>query len=330
MLVHERWRLQVDMQTVSSVANVTHAAVAILIQPDGQVLLGKRPEGKPWAGWWEFPGGKIEAGESPLQGLQRELEEELGVVATRVYPWLTRSFDYPEKTVKLHFFRVLDWAGPLHGREGQTIAWQSLHQLTVDPVLPANAPIFKALNLPDVLAITNLQETEEPLFFAQLQRQLQYGLKFIQIREKHLDAATLSAFAAKVVQHARDYGAKVVLNGEHLDVIGHVADGVHLTSRQLRLLDQKPDLPLVGASCHNEEELAMAARLDLDYVTLSPVSPTLSHPEAPAIGWTAFAELVRDYALPVYALGGMQQEDLEYAWQHGAHGLAIQRSVWQP
>lgn len=94
---------------------VVDAAVAVLMRPNGQVLLGKRPEGKPWAGWWEFPGGKIEQGESAFHALQRELDEELGTRAIEAYPWLTRTFDYPEKTVKLHFFMVRRWTDEPHG-----------------------------------------------------------------------------------------------------------------------------------------------------------------------------------------------------------------------
>src|SRR5437867_3148263 len=120
------------------------AAVAVLLRQDGQVLLGQRPEGKPWAGWWEFPGGKIEEGESPYHALQRELEEELGTQAVEASPWLTRSFAYPEKTVKLHFFIVRRWTDEPHGREGQHLVWQSPDNLTVSPMLPANEPILSA------------------------------------------------------------------------------------------------------------------------------------------------------------------------------------------
>ena len=96
------------------------------MREDGMVLLGNRPKGKAWAGWWEFPGGKIEAGEAPIDALQRELDEELGVHATEVYPWLVRTFDYPEKTVKLHFFIVKAWQGEPVGREGQQLSCRIL------------------------------------------------------------------------------------------------------------------------------------------------------------------------------------------------------------
>lgn len=132
---------------------VTHVAVAILKKDNGDFLLASRPAGKPWAGWWEFPGGKIEAGETAEQALSRELEEEVGIVPTEFQPWMEKQFDYPEthdspaKTVYLHFFFVTHWQGDLVPKEGQELRWQTSGQVNVEPVLPANVPIIEALAL---------------------------------------------------------------------------------------------------------------------------------------------------------------------------------------
>jgi 8-oxo-dGTP diphosphatase len=132
---------------------VTHVAVAILKNEYGAFLLASRPIGKPWAGWWEFPGGKIEIGELPEQALARELHEELGIIPTQFQAWQQKRFDYPQthdspaKTVNLHFFFVTQWQGNLMPKEGQTLSWQRASDVTVSPVLPANVPIMEALAL---------------------------------------------------------------------------------------------------------------------------------------------------------------------------------------
>ncbi len=130
---------------------VTHVAVAILQRENQQFLLASRPQGKPWAGWWEFPGGKIEVGELPEHALARELQEELGILPTSYQPWLEKLFDYPEthdspaKTVHLHFFFVTKWQGEMLPKEGQILSWQLAGQVNVAPILPANLPIMDAL-----------------------------------------------------------------------------------------------------------------------------------------------------------------------------------------
>ncbi|HOY70345.1 MAG TPA: Nudix family hydrolase [Methylotenera sp.] len=307
---------------------VTHAAVGVIQREDGWVLLGQRPAGKPWAGWWEFPGGKIENGESAENALKRELHEELGITVTQLYPWLTRTFDYPEKTVKLHFFRVACWQGEPHGAEGQHLSWQNPMDLQVSPMLPANAPIIQALHLPSVYAITNLAELGEVAFFTKLKTALENGLRLIQIREKQLSPDALKAFTQQVMTLADPYCASVLVNADIALAQSVGASGVHFTSKQLMQLDKKPENLRCAASCHNAQELAKAAQLGLDFVVISPVLPTQSHADAQPLGWQNFRNLVRDFPVPVYALGGMQTQDLTAAWQHGAHGIAMQRGVW--
>ena len=304
------------------------AAVAVIQREDGQVLLGQRPEGKPWAGWWEFPGGKIEDGETPFHALQRELHEELDITATRAYPWLTRSFDYPERQVKLRFFRVRGWDNEPHGKEGQQLSWQDPAALTVSPMLPANTPILAALSLPPVYAISHLREMGEQAFFAALETALQQGLRLMQVREKQLAPEDLQRFTQRVIACCRPYGARVVVNADVDLALACQADGVHLPSAALMQLAERPPGMLAGASCHHSAELQHAIGLGLDFVVLSPVQPTRSHPEAPPLGWENFSGLIAECPIPVYALGGMLPGHLETAWRHGAHGIAMQRAVW--
>jgi len=307
---------------------IIDAAVAVILRDDGKVLLGQRPQGKSWAGWWEFPGGKIESGETPYHALQREMHEELGIEAEQAWPWLTRIFSYPERTVRLHFFTVRSWHGTPYGKELQALSWEDPREVNVGPLLPANAPVLEALRLPPIYAITNLAEVGETAFLEALERALANGLRMIQVREKQLSAVELARFAELVVQRARPHGASVMINGDVELARALGATGVHLPSAMLMAATRKPEGMLCGASCHNAAELAQAALLALDYVLLAPVQPTLTHPDAATLGWAGFAELSQGRPMPIYALGGMTAADLPTAWQHGAHGIAMQRGAW--
>ena len=317
---------------------VTHVAAAILQRNNtaGQTefLLASRPQGKPWAGWWEFPGGKIEAGESAEHALIRELQEELGITPRHIQPWLTRTYDYPAthdsaaKTVKLHFFFVTAWQGALLSLENQQLSWQNPQNITVSPILPANAPIIKALALPPIYAISNMAEMGESVYLTALQAALNKGLRLIQVREKQLDLLALEKFATAVIALAKPFGAKVLIN-EHIELAQQLgADGVHLPSPVLMRLNDKPANMLVAASCHHLAELQQAEKLGLDFAVLSPVLPTLSHAGAPTLGWDEFRSMLTGLETPIYALGGMSPDCLALALQAGARGIAMQRAAW--
>lgn len=305
-------------------------AAAVIYDDAGRFLLAQRPPGKAFEGYWEFPGGKVEAGESAADAICRELHEELGIDVQRdaVCPWLTRDFEYPHAAVRLRFFRIDQWQGEPHGREGQRFAWQTTDALNVAPMLPANGPILRALELPDVYGITQAEALGVDAFKLRLESALERGLKLIQVREKNLPSSVLRAFAADVVMLAHRHGARALINGD-VELARQVgADGVHLTSAQLRSLTQRPACAWVGASCHDRAEIELAARLGADFVVLGPVMPTPTHPGAPVLGWQGFAAGVADTTVPVYPLGGMQREHLSQARLHGAHGVAMLRGAW--
>jgi 8-oxo-dGTP diphosphatase len=117
-------------------------AVGVLIRPNGEFLMTSRPPGKVYEGYWEFPGGKLEAGESVEQALRRELQEEIGITIGSAQPWKVEMVDYPHALVRLNFCKVFDWSGDLHMQEGQTFAWQTL-PVTVAPVLPGTIPVLE-------------------------------------------------------------------------------------------------------------------------------------------------------------------------------------------
>lgn len=304
---------------------VIEVVVAVIIKSDRSFLLARRPESKPCGGYWEFPGGKIEPGESRPHALNRELMEELGIQIELSYPWITLVYTYPHATVRLFFYRIEKWYGEPYAKENQELSWQFADDIKVSPMLPTNVPVLRALSLPLVYQITNAADLGVEDTLIKLENSFQQGTKLVQIREPTMIKNDLRLFAHKVVELAHYYDVKVLMNGdtELSREIG--VDGVHFSSSQLMAATSRPEANLCGASCHNVEELFQAERLDMDFVVLGPVLATLSHPGATPIGWRKFAEIIRDFPLPVYALGGMKLEDLTTSWEHGAHGIAMIR-----
>ena len=302
-------------------------AAAVILRADGSFLIARRPPGKVYAGYWEFPGGKIERGEPASGALARELHEELGIGVIRAYPWITRVHAYAHATVRLNFFRVLEWSGIPHPREAQTIAWQRPDTPVAQPMLPANAPVLASLALPEEYAISTAETLGAEAMLKRLERRLAQGLTLIQIRDKTMAPDARAEFARAAVRLAHRYGARALVNSDAALARLVGADGVHLAARDLMSLAGRP-AGLVAASCHDAEQLAQAMQLELDFALLGPVKPTASHPASTPMGWSRFAELARGASIPIYAIGGMGTADVERAWRAGAHGVAMIRGAW--
>ncbi len=297
---------------------VVRVAAAVLLRPDGQVLLAQRPAGKPYAGYWEFPGGKLEPGETPAHALARELREELGIDVRRAAPWLVQEFVYPHAHVELHFFRVFAWDGQLHGHDGQAFAWQVPGRWAVAPLLPANTRILAALDLPTVCGITCAEDTDEDAFVARAERALAAGLRLLQLRDKSWPRERRLAFARRLV----------LWNGTAADARAAGCDGVHWTAAALAAAQARPEGLLAAASCHTAADVARAGALGLDFAVLGTVLATPTHPQAVPLGWDGFAARVAGARLPVYALGGLTAADADRAMDAGAHGVALRRAAW--
>jgi 8-oxo-dGTP diphosphatase len=307
---------------------IVEVAAAVLQRPDNSFFLAQRPPDKIWAGYWEFPGGKIEPAESPRHALARELREELGITVATAYPWVTRVYTYPHATVRLHFFRVTAWSGELHPHEGQQFSWQRVPDVTVAPVLPANGPVLRALSLPALYAISDTQELGEAEFMQRLETALQNGLRLVQLREKNYSREALRELALKMLPLIRSHDARLIINAD-IELCKEIsADGVQLTAAQLSKLGERPGVDWCVASCHSMGELRCAEQLGCDFALLSPVLATQSHPGAPHLGWKKFSEIAADSSIPVYALGGLTSDDMHTAWQHGAHGISMLRQAW--
>lgn len=308
---------------------ITEVAVGVLARADGAVLLAQRPPGKPYAGWWEFPGGKLEAGESVEQALARELHEELGITVREAWPWVVREHVYPHAHVRLSFRRVPAWSGEPRAREGQALAWREPARIDLAPLLPATVPVIGWLRLPQRLAISCATELGEEPFLQRLEARLRDGVRLLQLREPAMAAERFDALFHRVRARCRRHGAHLVVNSAHPASYARACDGVHMRATELRSCVSRPRLRIVGASCHDAEELALAARLGVDYAVLGPVKPTLTHPQVRPLGWPAFARLAQGSGVPVYALGGLDESDAMPAVRAGAHGLAMMRSAWR-
>ena len=304
-------------------------AVAILVRLDGRVLLARRPAGKVYAGYWEFPGGKVEPGESLREALAREIREELGIEVERAHPWITQRYTYPHATVRLHFHRVLAWRGEPHPAEHDELSWERPELVGVAPLLPANGPVLKALLLPNEYAISQAAQLGVEVFLGKLRGRLEEGLRLVQVREPAFSRSELASLASKVIRLARPAGARVLVNRDMALAREVGADGVHLSALQVAAASERPDLPLVGVSAHSAGELRAAERLGADFAVLGPVRMTPSHPDRAPLGWDGLREAARGSAIPVFALGGVDRSDIDVAWARGAHGVALVRAAWR-
>jgi len=327
--------LTTEAGSLHTTDKIIDVAVGIVERPDGTILFGQRPEGKPWSGWWELPGGKLETGETATQALKRELKEELGIIVTESRPWVTRIHHYPTTTVRLAFHRVTAWHGEPRGLESQDLRWLSPTQaLQTEHLLPATYPPLKWLSFPDCYAITSISTVESQpstasieLFFNKLDRALTRGIRLLQWREPNWsndDALHQQTFEA-TLQTCRQAHARLMVNSIHPQAWWQQADGVQLRQYDAAALQNRPALSdehWVAVSTHNINELNHAQKLDADFVTLSPLMPTASHLGAPHLGWEAFAALQNQAGVPVYALGGLAPTDLLLTRSFGGHGVA--------
>jgi 8-oxo-dGTP diphosphatase len=306
-------------------------AVGIVEDARHRVLVTRRPEHKHQGGKWEFPGGKANSGEDIYPALARELHEELGITLHRAQPFVRVRHAYPDKQVLLDVWRVTDYSGIPHGREGQPLRWVTRAELAQLDLPDADRPILRALELPPLYLISDAGRDDCDSFLTRLEHALQAGVRLVQLRKPAMPADQYRTLAQRVVVLAHRFGARVLLNAGPSLVAECGADGVHLNSARLMQAGQRPlPLPLlVAVSCHNASEIEQANRLGADFVVLSPVRATASHPGAVPLGWEEFSRLRQLSDVPVYALGGMLPADLAIACRAGAHGLAMIRGIWE-
>jgi 8-oxo-dGTP diphosphatase len=305
-------------------------AAAVIRDREQRVLIARRAESQHQGGLWEFPGGKLEPGEEPRAALVRELREELGIEVQVARPLIKLAHDYPDKQVLLDVWEVTAFSGEPRGLEGQPLAWVTARQLAGYEFPAANRPIVAAASLPGTYLITP-QGLENGALLRGIQRAVAQGVKLIQLRAPNGYDPKYRDLAVDAVGLCAGK-AQLMLKGP-LEWLGDFpAAGWHLTSAQLRKYASKgrpfPRERWLAASCHDAEELALAEQMGVDFVTLSPVQPTQTHPDALPLGWDRAQALIEGFNHPVYLLGGVGPAELEQAWATGAQGVAGIRAFW--
>ncbi len=303
-------------------------AVGVIKNTKGKVLISLRNKSLHQGGLWEFPGGKIESGESPEQALTRELKEELDLTVTAATPLITVKHQYPGLSVQLNVFLVEHFSGDAKSCEGQPFKWVTLAELADHDFPSANQPIIAAAKLPSFYAI--LDDADDSLLLVNLQKILTHGVKLIQLRLKTLPPDKIEKFIEQAYPLCKQQGALLLINSAANNATEFSLDGIHLTSRHLMSATSRPAFPRgtpeqsrwVAASCHNLQELQHAQAIGVDFAVLAPVLATETHPETEPLGWEQFSGLVAQVNLPVYALGGLSESYLDRARQAGSQGIS--------
>jgi 8-oxo-dGTP diphosphatase len=324
---------------------VVHVVAAAIFNDQGQVLLARRPAHVHQGGLWEFPGGKLEPGETVTGALVRELDEELGIMPAGQRPLLRIRHDYPDKSVLLDVWRIDAFRSTnaanhselkqLTGREGQPLCWVAPDALAAYAFPAANRAIVHALRLPSRYLITPESGDDAGAFLNTLRQALAQGMKLVRLRAGHLDRSAYTDLAQQVQTLCHDVQASLLLSGDDVGFVADSvtavgADGLHLSSRQLLGLSQRPvaDDVWLAASCHDSREIEQACALGVDFITVSPLLPTRSHPQARPLGWAQFQSLVEQASMPVYGLGGLNAAHIERVWRCGGQGIAAISSLW--
>ena len=314
-------------------SDLLHVAVAIITHQKNKVLISLRSNSVHQGGLWEFPGGKLETGESVLDALKREIKEELNITIDKASPFKKIQYQYSDKAVLLDIWRVELFSGEPEGAEGQQIKWQSISDLKENDFPAANRAIIMALQLPQRYMITGSFENQQD-FKYRLEASLKKGISLVQLRCKKTSETEYKQLAEISIQLCKKYNASLLFNTtielfKELNA-NAVDSGLHLNSQMLDSIQSRPiaaDL-LLSVSCHNSTEIEKAKQLGADIILLSPVKETRSHPGVKGIGWNKFTEIAENINQPVYALGGMSESDLTDAELSGAQGVAAISGFW--
>jgi len=301
-----------------------------------EVFVTRRKEGQHLENLWEFPGGKVEDGESRFHALKRELMEEVGIQVISAQPFHSVIHHYSDKNIHLDVWEVTDFTGNPHGREEQQACWLNVADLTQYPFPDADIPVLKALSLPAELLITpDLTEQYMDSYVQQFENLMnKHCYPLVLFRSHHLKDKTYQEVALRMEDICNKNKAELIISRPSVKGLESKLFSSfrrrHLNSIALTELVANPfdESVICSASCHDVEELKMAEKLNCDFALLSSVRKTLSQPGRTAKGWYQFNKLTMQTKLPVYALGGIRRKDISVARYLGAIGVAGISDFW--
>lgn len=311
--------------------SIVHVAVAVIRNKNGQVFVTRRPDHVHQGGLWEFPGGKVESGESVVEALKREIEEEASIRIQDAQPLIKIPYKYPDKHVLLDVWEVTRYTGDPHGKEGQPCNWVDSDDLGKLFFPAANHPIVSAVQLPSAFLVTPEPNEDKQLFLKNLERCISNGVRWLLLRAKTLSGDDYKVLAREVCRLCEARSASVMLNTDLATIESLSATGMHVSAHQLMQLRERPvgENIWLSASCHTREEVEHANLIAVDFIFLGSVKRTASHEDVKPMGWQKFSTLAELASMPVYAIGGMTLDDQQQSRMMGGQGIAAISAFWQ-
>ena len=305
--------------------NSQKIVIGVVKNETGKVLVSQRPEGSYLPGFWEFPGGKLEQGETFKHALRRELCEEIGIQVGCNYKLIEFKHQYDDRQLHFQVYIVLLNNTEAVANEKQKIKWVDQHKLSELNFPPANQSILDALDFPRAYMIADYAVFGKELTDI-VRGQISHGIKLVQFRAPLLEKKQYISIAKELAHLCKDQNAKFIVNCD-LDWSSDIkADGVHLNSQRLKSLYSEintgANLNIYSTSCHSEQEIEYANELKVKATLIGPVQNTQSHPNSSPLGWVRFSQLCSRANMPVYAIGGVGIKDIPNALVRGAQGVA--------
>lgn len=304
-----------------------YVMAGLLVDAQGRVLLAERPAGKHLAGFWEFPGGKLEPAEQPLAALSRELREELGIELQVARPLIRVPWRYGDLSLLLDAWIVDRWTGTPQSMEGQALDWRD--PALIDPAVmtPADRPILQALRLPQTYVMTpdNTPEDRRDVLFQRIVQAFQSGTRLLQLRLPLWSKEAVRNLAVELLPAAREQGAQLLLVDD-IDGARSLGVGVHLSRDQFCTMAERPlswQHP-VGVSCDDLSGLLEATKLCADFAVFAPSRPLTEQGKPEAHGRSKLKALIEEASLPIYVIDPASQTSFAQAAECGAQGLACE------